>query len=100
MVCAALGFGCPSRQAVVPPPEEAPAEFDRQEFMDLLVAALEAKDEVEQRTEIPLEVNDLVIVELANYLRSGSTQIALGFERLPRFRELAEPILEDEGMPR
>jgi len=101
LLCISLNLGCPTRRAAAPSiSEPPPTTLDQQEFMDILVVALEAKDEIEQRTELPLEVNDLVIIELANYLRPGSTQIAVGAERLPEFQELAEPILEDEGVPR
>ena len=102
MVFLAMPCCAPKRTAApVPLEQEQPEqiELEPQEFMDLLVAALDAKAKIEARTEIPLEVNDLVIIELAFFLGPARKQIELGFQRLPEFRQKAAPILADEGVP-
>lgn len=95
-----LSFGCAAKR-VTPQITEVPEhiELEPQEFMDLLVAALKAKAKVESKTEIPIEVNDLVVDEIAFFLLSARRQLNLGFERLPMYEDEILSILKDESVP-
>lgn len=96
-----LSYGCAAKR-VAPqiPTEPEHVELEPQEFMDLLVAALEAKADIESAAEIPIEVNDLVIQEIAFFLGPARNQLKLGFERLPKFEDDILSILEDKAVPK
>lgn len=101
----ALSLGCAARRAmpqvVEPQIAEEPEhiELEPQEFMNLLVAALRAKAKVEAKTKIPIEINDLVINEIAFFLLSARKQLNLGFDRLPMYEDEILSILKDEAVP-
>ena len=97
-----LSCGCAAKR-VAPQIQRGEAEhieLEPQQFMDILVAALEAKAKIEATTEIPIELNDLVIQEIAFFLGPARKQLKLGFERMPDFQEEIVSILEDKTVPR